>query len=145
MMTSFKLTSFAVLGISMVLSLLSGSVSAADKSLSHNKQASIYAVMATITVKPEAFEQFVKETLPLIEKSRAEEGLTIYQLHQSRENPLQFMWYEHFNNKDAFDFHVQTAHVSSWAKIVGDLASVQLVATPFQLIESGADIVAPNK
>lgn len=145
MMTSFKLIYFAVIAMTMSLTALSGSVYAADKSLSHNQQQSTYAVMATITVKPEAFEQFVKETLPLIEKSRAEEGLTIYQLHQSKENPLQFMWYEHFNDKAAFDFHVQSAHVSSWAKIVGDLASVQLVAKPFQLIESGADISAPKK
>lgn len=145
MMASFKLTSFAVIGLSIGLSLLSSAVSAADKSLSQNNQGAIYAVMATITVKPEAFEHFVKETLPLIEKSRAEQGLSIYQLHQSKQNPLQFMWYEHFNDKAAFDFHVQSAHVSCWAKIVGDLASVQLVATPFQMIESGADIVAPKK
>ena len=144
-MANFKLTSFVVVGLSVISILVSGSVSAQDKSLRHNNQAAIYAVMATITVKPEAFEQFVKETLPLIKKSRAEQGLSIYQLHQSKQNPLQFMWYEHFSDKAAFDVHVQSAHVSSWAKIVGDLASVQLVATPFQLIESGADIVAPQK
>ncbi len=146
MMTSFfKLTYFAVIAMTMFLTALSGSVYAADKSLSHNQQQSTYAVMATITVKPEAFDKFVKETLPLIEKSRAEKGLTIYQLHQSKENPLQFMWYEHFNDKAAFDFHVQTDHVSNWSRIVAELASVQLVAKPFQLIESGADISAPKK
>ncbi|MBZ9780253.1 antibiotic biosynthesis monooxygenase [Pseudomonas sp. REP124] len=144
-MTTFKYNCLSAAGLAIVLGFFASNVSAEQKSLSHNNQAAIYAVMATITVKPEAFEQFVEETLPLIKESRAESGLSIYQLHQSKSNPLQFMWYEHFNDKAAFDFHVQTAHVSSWAKVVGDLASVQLVAIPFQLIESSADITRPGK
>ncbi len=142
-MNMTRLASAAVLSLWAGLCLFSSTVAAAGKGLSPEKPAAVYVVMATITVKPEAFEQFVRETLPLIAQSRAEQGLSVYQLHQSKQNPLQFMWYEHFDDKAAFDFHVQTAHVSSWAKIVSNLASVQLVATPYQLIESRNDVIAP--
>ena len=144
MMIRLKLAGFVLVGIALLLNGAGNIAVAAEKSLSQNKPASTYVVMATITVKPQHFAQFVQETLPLIEKSRAEAGLKIYQLHQSHQNPLQFMWYEHFDDKAAFDFHVQSSHVSAWAKIVGELASVQLVATPFHFVESGADIVAPQ-
>lgn len=131
-----------IVAAALLLCIFSGGAHA-EKSLIDSDYKSRYVVMATVTVKPEFFKKFVNETLPLIKKSRAENGVVIYQLHQSLDNPLKFVWYEHFEDKKFFDSHVDSDHVSKWAESLKDMASKQLVARPYKLIESRSDISQP--
>jgi quinol monooxygenase YgiN len=64
----------------------------------------------------------------LISPTRAEEGCISYDLHQSTDDPSQFMFYETWTTKEAIDRHMQTPHVSALVARVDEL-----VETPFEI------------
>ena len=71
----------------------------------------------------------VKQALSgLIAPTRAEEGCVSYDLHQSTDDPSQFMFYETWASKEAIDKHMQTPHVSAVVARVDEL-----VETPFEI------------
>ncbi len=94
-----------------------------------------YVIMATVEIKEEYIDYFLKETLPLIKASRNEEGLEIYQFHQSNERLGQFSWYEQFKNKEAFEAHTKTTHVSNWIKKLDKMVKEPIIVTPYKMIE----------
>jgi quinol monooxygenase YgiN len=73
------------------------------------------AVILTAMVKAKAGEEAaVKEALmSLVGPTRKEPGCLCYNLHQSRTDPTQFMFYEQWANKDAFDAHGKTPHMKA--------------------------------
>jgi quinol monooxygenase YgiN len=73
------------------------------------------AVILTAMVKAKAGEEAaVKEALlSLVEPTRKEPGCLCYNLHQSKSDPTQFMFYEQWANKDALDAHGKTPHMKA--------------------------------
>jgi quinol monooxygenase YgiN len=73
------------------------------------------AIILTAMVKAKAGqEDVVKEALvSLVKATRQEPGCLCYNLHQSKSDPTNFMFYEQWANKDATDAHGKTPHMKA--------------------------------
>jgi len=59
-------------------------------------------------------EGAVKETLTaMVAPTREEEGCICYNLHQSKSDPSEFMFYEQWASKATLDVHGKTAHMKA--------------------------------
>ena len=59
-------------------------------------------------------EAAVKEVLlALVEPTRKEPGCLCYNLHQSKSDPAEFMFYEQWADKEALDAHGKTPHMKA--------------------------------
>lgn len=59
-------------------------------------------------------EEVVKAALvAMLEPTRKEEGCICYNLHQSKSDKSQFMFYEQWASKPALDAHGKTAHMKA--------------------------------
>ncbi|MHB8971203.1 MAG: putative quinol monooxygenase [Pirellulaceae bacterium] len=75
-------------------------------------------IILTAMVKAKAGQEAaVKEALvSLVEPTRKEPGCLCYNLHQSKSNPAQFMFYEQWASQEAIDAHGKSPHM----KALGD-------------------------
>jgi quinol monooxygenase YgiN len=73
------------------------------------------AVILTAMVKAKpGQEEAVKEALmSMVEPTRKEPGCLCYNLHQSKTDPTQFMFYEQWASQDALDAHGKTPHMKA--------------------------------
>ncbi len=63
------------------------------------------------TMQADALEQALKDYEEMMRLVRANEpGCILYQVHQNPESPLDFMVYEVYRDKAAFEEHVNTAY-----------------------------------
>ena len=68
---------------------------------------------AIVKAKP-GQEDAVKEVLlALVETTRKEPGCLCYNLHQSKSEKTQFMFYEQWASKEALDAHGKTPHMKA--------------------------------
>ena len=68
---------------------------------------------AMVKAKP-GQEEAVKEVLvALVEPTRKESGCLCYNLHQSKSDKTQFMFYEQWASKEALDAHGKTPHMKA--------------------------------
>ena len=68
---------------------------------------------AMVKAKP-GQEEAVKEVLlGLVEPTRKETGCLCYNLHQSKSDKTQFMFYEQWASKEAIDAHGKTPHMKA--------------------------------
>lgn len=68
---------------------------------------------AMVKAKP-GKEDAVKEVLlALVEPTRKEPGCLCYNLHQSKSDKTQFMFYEQWASKEAIDAHGKTPHMKA--------------------------------
>ena len=81
-----------------------------------------YAVVAEVRAKPGKAEELRKATLPLVAEVRREPNNVLYFLHEDREAPGHFVFYEVFANRADFDAHNDTAYVKQWLARLPDLA-----------------------
>lgn len=82
----------------------------------------------------EGEEQVVMEALvAMVEPTRKEEGCLCYNLHQSKKDKTQFMFYEQWASQAALDAHGKTPHMKAMQKgIAGRLEKGG--ATGYQLL-----------
>jgi quinol monooxygenase YgiN len=83
------------------------------------------AVILTAMVKAKAGqEEAVKEALlSLVEPTRKESGCLCYNLHQSKADPAQFMFYEQWASQASLDAHAKSPHMKALgAKLEGKTA-----------------------
>ena len=79
-----------------------------------------YAVVAEVRAKQGKEKELRDITLPLVEKVRNEPNNLLYFLHEDRESPGHFIFYEIFATKADFEAHNATPHVQAWfAKLPG--------------------------
>jgi quinol monooxygenase YgiN len=71
-------------------------------------------INARITVKPEAVEQFLTYAQVIVLASNLEQGCLVYNLYQEVGIPSSFIFYEEYENQEAFDFHNSTNHFKSF-------------------------------
>ena len=79
-------------------------------------------VILTAMVKAKAGEEAaVKEALmSLVKPTRQEPGCLCYNLHQSKKDPTEFMFYEQWASQEAFSAHGKTPHMQALgAKLKG--------------------------
>ena len=88
-----------------------------------------YAVTAEIRAKEGKADDLRAVTLPLVEQVRREPNNLVYFLHENREVPGHFIFYEIFASKADFEAHNATPHVQAWFAKLPDLAdgSVKVV------------------
>lgn len=84
--------------------------------------ATAYAVVAEVRAKPGKEAALREATLPLVERVRAEPNNLLYFLHEDREAPGRFVFYEVFASQADFEAHNRTPHVQLWFKRLPELA-----------------------
>lgn len=67
-------------------------------------------IVATLSAKTEYREMVLTALQELVKASLQEEGCKEYRLHSSTTNPLEFLFYEVWESKEAIDKHMQTTH-----------------------------------
>jgi quinol monooxygenase YgiN len=68
---------------------------------------------AIVKAKPEEVEAVKDALMTMVEPTRQEPGCLCYNLHQSKSDPTQFMFYEQWASKEAFDAHGGTPHMKA--------------------------------
>jgi len=93
-----------------------------------------YAVVAQVHAKPGKEEQLRKATLPLISQVRREPNNLVYFLHEDREAPGHFIFYEIFASQADFEAHNRTPHVKAWFARLPELADGDVKVTRMQVL-----------
>jgi quinol monooxygenase YgiN len=73
-----------------------------------------YSVVAEVRAKPGKERELREATLTLVTQVRAEPNNLLYFLHEDRESPGHFVFYEIFASKADFEAHNATPHVQAW-------------------------------
>jgi len=68
---------------------------------------------AIVKAKPGQEEAVKKVLLGMVEPTRKEPGCLCYNLHQSKSDKTQFMFYEQWASKEAIDAHGKTPHMKA--------------------------------
>jgi len=68
-------------------------------------------LVAELTAKEGKEEEMKKVLVAMVAPTRKEEGCLCYNLHQSKKNPAQFMFYEQWAGKEALNKHGQSPHM----------------------------------
>jgi quinol monooxygenase YgiN len=78
-------------------------------------------VVAKIIAKAPSVKAVKNELLKMIEPTRKEGGCIEYYLHQDKENPTVFLFYENWKNEDELNKHMATSHFKAMVAAIGDL------------------------
>lgn len=81
-----------------------------------------YAVIADVRAKPGKEDELRRATEPLIAQVRGEANNRLYFLHEDRESPGHFVFYEIFATQADFEAHNATPHVTAWFARLPELA-----------------------
>lgn len=81
-----------------------------------------YAVVAEVRAKPGMEDELRKATLPLVAQVRREPNNLLYFLHEDRQAPGHFIFYEIFAGQADFEAHNATPHVQAWFARLPELA-----------------------
>jgi quinol monooxygenase YgiN len=84
--------------------------------------AAAYAVVAEVRAKPGKETELRHATLPLVAAVRREPNNLLYFLHEDREAPGHFVFYEIFASQADFEAHNATPHVRAWFARLPELA-----------------------
>jgi quinol monooxygenase YgiN len=81
-----------------------------------------YSVVAEVRAKPGRERELRDITLPLVAQVRNEPNNLLYFLHEDRETPGRFVFYEIFASRADFEAHNATPHVQAWFARLPELA-----------------------
>jgi quinol monooxygenase YgiN len=70
-----------------------------------------YVVTARWTAKEGEEEAVARAVEQIVEYSRAEPGMLLYQPHRDPENPRVFFFYEQYADADAYQAHLDSEHM----------------------------------
>ncbi len=93
-----------------------------------------WSVVAEVRAKPGKEKALRDITLPLVAKVRAERNNLLYFLHEDRESPGHFVFYEIFASKADFDAHNATPHVQAWFAKLPELADGGVKVIQMQIL-----------
>jgi quinol monooxygenase YgiN len=68
---------------------------------------------AIVKAKPDQVDAVKEALLSLVEPTRKEAGCLCYNLHQSKSDPMMFMFYEQWASQEALDAHGRTPHMKA--------------------------------
>jgi len=75
-----------------------------------------YTITVHFTAKSGQEDALAAELMALVAPTRAEPGCLLYTLHRSSDNPAEFLFYEAWVDKAAYEAHRQTPHMQQWRK-----------------------------
>lgn len=96
-----------------------------------------YFTVMVAGMAKEGMEDYIKNFLTdLMAKSRQDKGCVTYNIHQSTENPQEFMLYSIWRDQDAFEKHNETLHMQEFKqKLHKELFSKESPKTYWNLLE----------
>jgi quinol monooxygenase YgiN len=97
-----------------------------------------YAVVAEVRAKPGMEDELRKATLPLVAQVRSEPNNLLYFLHENREAPGHFIFYEIFASQADFEAHNATPHVQAWFAKLPELADGGVKVMRMKLLGNAA-------
>jgi quinol monooxygenase YgiN len=74
------------------------------------------ALIVLMTVKPDTEEDCKRLCREMADETRKEPGCLQYVVHQSKENPLNFAFYEQYVDEAALDAHSASPHFAWYIK-----------------------------
>ncbi len=96
--------------------------------------AGAYAVVAEVRAKPGKENELRSATLPLVAGVRREPNNLLYFLHEDRETPGRFIFYEIFASQADFEAHNRTPHVQAWFARLPELADGGVKVTRMEIL-----------
>lgn len=101
--------------------------------------AGAYAVVADIRAKPGKEDELRKATQPLVVQVRNEPNNRLYFLHEDREAPGHFVFYEIFATRADFEAHNATPHVTAWFARLPELAEGNVKVMRLELLGNNGE------
>jgi quinol monooxygenase YgiN len=101
--------------------------------------AGAYSVVAEVRAKPGKERELREATLMLVEKVRAEPNNILYFLHEDRQAPGHFIFYEIFASQADFEAHNATAHVQAWFARLPELADGGVKVVRMEILGNRTD------
>jgi len=132
----FHSTSIRSLGLAIIAAMSNGSPATAREQVGHLYNGipeGAYAVVAEVHAKPGRESELREATLPLVAKVRAEPNNLLYFLHEDREVPGHFIFYEIFVTEADFEAHNATPHVQAWFAKLAALADGGVKVTRMEI------------
>ena len=71
------------------------------------------AVVARISARPGKESEVRDELQKLVLETRREAGCLVYDLHLSKSNPREFLFYEQWRSQADLELHFQTPHIKN--------------------------------
>ncbi len=71
-------------------------------------------VVANIHAKADKVDLVRAELLKLVPITRAEAGCIQYDLHQDKENPAHFLFYENWESRELWHTHMNAPHLATY-------------------------------
>jgi len=85
-------------------------------------------VTVVVHLKAKAgMEEKVKQELSkLLAPTRLERGSINYDMHQSKDDPSLFLFYENWESEEDLKIHFESSHIKSWLKLADELLAEPL-------------------
>ena len=84
-------------------------------------------IVAHIEANADQLDLVKSELQKLIPPTLEEEGCLQYDLHQDHENPLRFLFFERWQNRDLWQDHMNSPHIAALqAATEGAIANVEV-------------------
>lgn len=90
-------------------------------------------VIARFKAKPGQQDALRKMLIGLIEPTRKEVGCINYDLHDSIDNPQQFVFHENWTSREALDRHLATPHLTAFLGTVDALLAEPIDLTLWRM------------
>ncbi|HXN25181.1 MAG TPA: putative quinol monooxygenase [Candidatus Dormibacteraeota bacterium] len=80
-------------------------------------------VIARVRAKPGQEVALRAALIALVARTRSEAGCLNYDLHESLDDPAQYVFYENWTSRQALDSHSRSAHILAFRELAKDLLS----------------------
>jgi quinol monooxygenase YgiN len=129
-----------IAALSLATATSSGCTSSHDRTITRYDRVGrgAYAIVAEVHAKPGKEDELRAATLPLVANVRHEPDNQLYFLHEDREAPGRFVFYEIFATKAAFDAHNSSPHVQAWFARLNDLADGGVKVSRLTILGNGS-------
>ena len=105
-------------GTSLTVAALCGDQLLASESVKSALPKGAIVLLAQLQAKAGEEEAVGKALLAMVEPTRKEPGCLCYNLHQSKQDKSQFMFYEQWASKEALDTHGQSPHMTAMVRAI---------------------------
>ncbi len=92
-------------------------------------------VVARAVAREGMDEQLRAELLALVAPSRAERGCINYDLHQSIDDPRQFMFYENWESREILDAHLEMPYLDAFDERTKEMLAEPVEITLWEILQ----------
>lgn len=103
-------------------------------SIPTDENRNLLTVIATMRAQPGKEDELRAALEALIEPTRAEAPNHVYALHQGTQDPLEFAFYEVWDDQAGLDAHLATPHLQAALPKIPDLLDGELVIRPMNRV-----------